>query len=186
MMLKPNLFRLLVLPAVLALAMIGRAPAQPITIEIAGATEAAIPIAVVPFHVLGNAAPPQDVAAIIAGNLQRSGMFEPLASSDMLSRPARMEDVQFAQWRALGVDYLVIGSIQPHAGGSYQLRFELLDVYKNSRLQAKAYRVPATALRDLAHNISDLIYEAITGDPGALPRSSTSPNPGTATSAATS
>jgi len=93
MMLKPNLFRLLVLPAVLALAMIGRAPAQPITIEIAGATEAAIPIAVVPFHVLGNAAPPQDVAAIIAGNLQRSGMFEPLASSDMLSRPARMEDV---------------------------------------------------------------------------------------------
>ncbi len=168
MMLKPNLFRLLVLPAVLALAMIGRAPAQPITIEIAGATEAAIPIAVVPFHVLGNAAPPQDVAAIIAGNLQRSGMFEPLASSDMLSRPARMEDVQFAQWRALGVDYLVIGSIQPHAGGSYQLRFELLDVYKNSRLQAKAYRVPATALRDLAHNISDLIYEAITGDPGAF------------------
>lgn len=162
-------YHLLFILLLSALALSGRAIAQPITIEITGAAESAIPIAVVPFQVTDNAAPPpQDVAAIISNNLHRSGKFAPLATADMLSRPARMDQVQFPQWRALGVDALVVGSIQPLQAGDYQLRFELLDTYRNSRMLEKAYRVPASALRDLAHNISDLIYEAITGEPGAF------------------
>jgi TolB protein len=169
MMLKQTPTRLFALLLLAALTLTGRATAQPITIEITGASEAAIPIAVVPFRVAGNSAPPsQDVAGIITNNLRRSGQFEPIATSDMLSRPSRLDEVQFPQWRALGVDNLVIGSIQPLAGGDYQLRFELLDVYKGSRLLEKTYRVSANSLRDLGHNISDLIYQAITGQPGAF------------------
>lgn len=168
-MLKQTSIRLFALLLLISLALVGRAGAQPITIEITGAAEAAIPIAVVPFRLSGNAAPPsQDVAGIITANLRRSGQFEPIATSDMLARPSRLDEVQFPQWRALGVDNLVIGNIQPLAGGDYQLRFELLDVYKGSQLLEKAYRVPANSLRDLAHNISDLIYQAITGQPGAF------------------
>src|SRR5690625_3094413 len=166
---KHPFYRLLSILLLSLLALTSRAMAQPITIEITGASESAIPIAVVPFQVTGNApAPPQDVAAIVSANLRRSGKFAPLATSDMLSRPARMDQVQFPQWRALGIDALVIGSIQPTSTGDYQLRFELLDTYRNSRMLEKAYRVPASALRDLAHNISDLIYEAITGQAGAF------------------
>jgi TolB protein len=166
---KHSFYRLFSILLLGALALTGRATAQPITIEITGASESAIPIAIVPFQVTGNAAaPPQDVAAIISANLQRSGKFAPLAAGDMLSRPARLDQVQFPQWRALGVDALVVGSIQPMSTGDYQLRFELLDTYRNSRMLEKAYRVPASALRDLAHNISDLIYEAITGQAGAF------------------
>ena len=167
-MLKQTSKRLFILMLLVAVAGVGPAAAQPITIEITGAAEAAIPIAVVPFRVSGNAPPPEDVAAIIAANLRRTGQFEPLATGDMLSRPSRFDEVQFPQWRALGVDNLVIGSIQPLASGDYQLRFELLDVYKSSKLLEKAYRVPSASLRDLAHNISDLIYQAITGTPGAF------------------
>src|SRR5690606_38619679 len=167
-MLKQTSKRLFILMLLVAVAGVGPAAAQPITIEITGAAEAAIPIAVVPFRVSGNAPPPEDVAAIIAANLRRTGQFEPLATGDMLSRPSRFDEVQFPQWRALGVDNLVIGSIQPLASGDYQLRFELLDVYKSSQLLDKAYRVPSASLRDLAHNISDLIYQAITGTPGAF------------------
>jgi len=166
---KHPFYRLLSILLLSLLALTSRAMAQPITIEITGASESAIPIAIVPFQVTGNApAPPQDVAAIVSANLRRSGKFAPLATSDMLSRPARMDQVQFPQWRALGVDALVVGSIQPMSTGDYQLRFELLDTYRNSRMLEKAYRVSASALRDLAHNISDLIYEAITGQTGAF------------------
>lgn len=166
---KHPFYRLFTIVLLGAAALLGHAAAQPITIEITGASESAIPIAIVPFQVADNAdAPPQDVAAIISSNLRRSGQFAPLATSDMLSRPSRMDQVQFPQWRALGIDALVIGSIQPTSTGDYQLRFELLDTYRNSRMLEKAYRVPASALRDLAHNISDLIYEAITGQAGAF------------------
>jgi TolB protein len=168
-MLRKVCSRLLALPLIAALALAELAVAAPITIDIRGAAESALPIAVVPFRMEGNAAPPpHDVAGIITSNLQRSGKFEPIAATDMLSRPSRMEEVQFQQWRALGVDNLVVGSIQPAGPNDYQVRFELLDVYKNGRLLEKAYRVPANSLRDLAHNISDLVYEAITGQPGAF------------------
>jgi TolB protein len=166
-MLRETAARLLV-PCALAATMM-QAAAAPITVEINRGVEAAIPIAVVPFRVTANAAPPpQDVAGIITDDLRRSGTFEPIATSDMLSRPARLEDVQFQQWRALGVDHLVVGSVQPLGADVYKLQVELLDVYRNSRLLEKAYRVPASALRDLGHNLSDLIYQAITGEPGAF------------------
>lgn len=168
MKLMTHRFRRSLLSLLGALVLTSNAHAAPITIEITGASEAALPIAVVPFALGSGANPPDDVAKIVSDNLARSGKFEPIATRDMLSRPSRLADVQFQQWRALGVDNLVVGSVQPMAGGDYQVHFELLDVYKNSQLLNKTYRVPGRSLRDLAHNISDLIYEAITGQAGAF------------------
>ncbi len=157
----------------LSLALLGLAvalnPARAaINIDITQGAEAAIPIAVVPFTLEGPALPPQDIAGIVANDLRRSGKFEPLPTSDMLSRPSRLEEVQFQQWKALGVDAMVIGSVQPLGGGEYQVRFELLDTYKNSRILGKLYRVPGSSLRALAHSIADQVYEALTGQAGAF------------------
>ncbi|KAB7628282.1 Tol-Pal system beta propeller repeat protein TolB [Alkalilimnicola sp. S0819] len=143
------------------------ASAQALEIRITGGSEGALPIAIVPFGVEGTA-PEENLAAIIRGNLERSGRFEPLPSSDFLERPQRLEDVTFPNWRAIGADNLLIGRLRELNGGRYELTYELLDSYRGERLGGKRYRVEPQALRTLAHRISDDIYATLIGRPGVF------------------
>ena len=54
-----------------------------LTIEITKGSDSALPIAVVPFANKGGAALPHDIARIVANDLQRSGVFETLSTSNM-------------------------------------------------------------------------------------------------------
>ena len=147
-------------------------PAQTValTIEITQGAVGALPIAVVPFAWEGDTAqaPPQDVAAIVAADLGRSGRFQPLPASDMLSRPSTLQAVDFRDWRALNMENLVIGRIRPNGPGGYLVIFQLFDVYRGE--QITGYSVPTTAagLRTTAHQIADILYETLTGEPGAF------------------
>ena len=160
--------RLLIQALTLTLLLIPLAAAAELRIQITGGAERAVPIAVIPFLLESDSkAPSDDVAEIISNNLRRSGKFDPLARRDLIDRPHRMQEVRFQQWRALGIDNLITGTLKQNADGSYDLRFELLDVYTNALLAGRRYRVQEAALRSLAHSISDLIYETLTGLPGA-------------------
>lgn len=142
-------------------------PAQAVlTIKITKGEERALPIAVVPFGDPVGA--PVDVAAVVAADLDRSGRFAPLPAGDMPARPTEIGEVNFADWRLLGMESLVVGRITPTAAGDYDIEFRLLDVYRGSQLAG--YRVPARAadLRMTAHQIADIIYEKLTGQPGAF------------------
>jgi TolB protein len=134
-----------------------------LTIEITQGAQGALPIAVVPF---GGSAP-EDIAAIVASDLKRSGRFAPLAQSSMLARPHAASEVDYRDWRALKQESLVVGQVST-SGGNYEIRFELLDVYKGT--QIAGYRLTSSArdLRPTAHHIADLIYEALTGEKGAF------------------
>jgi TolB protein len=140
-----------------------------LTIEITQGMEGAVPIAVVPFGTgAGGAAPPEDVSAIIAADLARSGRFAPVPENNLIARPVDIGDVRFQDWRTLGVENLVIGRIQPAGAGQYRIQFRLFDVFRGR--QITGYSLPATTdrMRYVAHRISDLIYEALTGQPGAF------------------
>lgn len=142
-----------------------------LTIEITEGVEGAFPIAVVPFEWTGNPAQPpgQSVGEIVAADLQRSGRFKTLSDvSDMLSRPSSPDEVDFRDWRALQQENLVIGKITPNGPGGYNVRFQLFDVYKGEQLIG--YNIPTTEkdLRSVAHHVADLIYETLTGTPGAF------------------
>jgi TolB protein len=139
-----------------------------LTIEITEGVDGALPIAVVPFSWQGSGAPPEDVAAVISADLQRSGRFKSLPREDMLSRPASVNGIEFKDWRALGIENLVIGQIQSQGAGGYQIQFQLLDVFRGEQLTG--YTIPTTApnLRTTAHRIADLIYEKLLGVPGAF------------------
>ncbi len=136
-----------------------------LTIEINQGVEGAVPIAVVPFAGQGL---PEDVSAIIAADLQRSGRFAPLPANDLLSRPTEPAQVNFRDWRVLGADSLVIGAVEATGPDSYNIRFHLFDVLRGGQLIG--YTVPATRaqLRRVAHQIADQIYEALTGERGAF------------------
>ncbi len=139
-----------------------------LTIEITQGVSGASPIAIVPFAWVGNGAPPQHMHAIVAADLQRSGFFQPLPEQDLVARPHDAKQVNYTNWRALNVDHLVVGRMQAMPDDTYQIQFQLLDVYKQTQLAGYSFRSRKADLRRTAHQISDIIYKTITGQPGAF------------------
>ena len=124
-------------------------------------------IAVVPFEWQGSQ-PPTDVAQVVASNLERSGLFAPIPVSDLPSTPSDASEVNFRDWRLIGAPSLVIGSVETDTAGEFVVRFRLFDVNAASQALGFEFTVPATKLRNIAHRISDLIFEHLTGVPGAF------------------
>ncbi len=153
---------------ILLAAWLGRASAEPLTIEITQGTEGALPIAVVPFGWSGPGAVPEDLAAIVGADLSRSGRFRVLDRADLLSHPETGADVDFRDWRVLGIEDLVVGQLQPQGADSYVARFQLLDVFRGQQITGYALPTGARDLRSTAHRIADMIYKALTGEPGAF------------------
>lgn len=174
--------RIPVSPALLLLACLWSSAAQAVLdIHITQGVEGGIPVAVVPFQWTGQGALPQDISQIVSDDLRRSGRFELKPQSDFLEMPHHGSEVDFEKWRAIGVENLVVGSVKPNAsGGGYVVQFQLFDIFKPGSLspdrptyrlkQLAGYSLPTTAqrMRDTAHFISDVIYENLTGEPGAF------------------
>ena len=139
-----------------------------LTIDITQGSEGAEPIAVVPFEWIGEGTAPVRGKDIIAADLQRSGQFSPLPNKDLLSRPHDGKQVNYQTWRALNISYLVVGRIQGLSDGSFQVQFQLLDVYKGHQLAGYSIRSSKSGLRRTSHHISDIIYKTITGEEGAF------------------
>jgi TolB protein len=140
-----------------------------LTIEITQGMDGAVPVAVVPFGTGANRyTPPEDVSAIIAADLARSGRFAPLPVQNLIARPVEIGDVRFQDWRTLGVENLVIGKVEPYGDGQYRVQFRLFDVFRGRQITGYSLPAPADGLRYVAHRISDIIYEALTGQPGAF------------------
>lgn len=139
-----------------------------LTIEITQGAEGAQPIAIVPFAWKGKGERPLSLKSIIAADLQRSGQFAPLAERDLISKPHSGSEVKYKTWRALNVGYLVVGSITRLQDDSFQVQFQLLDVFKGRQLAGYSIRSLNSGLRRTAHHISDIVYKTITGEEGAF------------------
>ncbi len=144
-------------------------------IDITQGIDDALPIAVVPFKWLGTAPTrgasipaPEDIAAIVESDLRRSGRFAPIPKRDLVGRPSHGSEVNYTAWRALGVDNLIVGHIAPLVDGTYEVQFQLLDMFKAEQLVGYKIRSRRSNLRRTAHQISDLIYEALMGVKGAF------------------
>lgn len=138
-----------------------------LTIEITRGVETGTPIAIVPFSWDGSVKLPQNVSDVIEADLARSGRFAVLPRKDFISLPHEEKDVVFKDWRILKAEALVIGSIHLVAPGKFQVQFRLYDVFKETQIAGFRYTIGADMLRSAAHQISDIIYEKITGEPGA-------------------
>ncbi len=142
---------------------------QGLEIDIVGGSAAALPIAVVPMPYQGNGTPPQtDVAQVITADLNRSGQFRSLPQGDIIERPTRGSEVNYPTWRALNQDYLLVGRVVDAADGGYRVEYELFDVATQQRLLGFAMTARSNAMRDVAHQISDAVYEKILGVRGAF------------------
>ncbi|MFC7300699.1 Tol-Pal system beta propeller repeat protein TolB [Cognatiluteimonas weifangensis] len=164
-----RLVPLLLLVAALLLPLTAAAQEQGLEIDIVGGNAAALPIAVVPMPYQGAAAMPgTDVAAVVRADLDRSGQFRSLPERDLVERPTRGSEVNYPTWRLLKQDFLVVGRVLDAGAGSYRVEYELFDVARQQRLLGFALTARSNALRDVAHQIADAIYEKVLGVRGAF------------------
>lgn len=142
--------------------------AAELSIEITRGADNPTSIAVVPFGATPGLLPPTAIDAVISANLQRSGLFAPMKVSDMIAQPHEQSQVFYNDWRLLGTDYLVIGRMSRDAAGLYRVQFDLIDVLRQSLLLQETVNGTENQLRDIAHYISDKVYEKLTGVRGAF------------------
>jgi TolB protein len=120
-----------------------------------------IKIAVVPFAWNGGRIP-EDIAAIMRSDFRFSGQFEAIAPERMLALPRNESEIHYRDWKILGAEYLLIGTLT-FQEGRYYANYELFDVVREKRVTALASVNGAEAnLRDIAHKISDETYQKIT------------------------
>jgi TolB protein len=160
-------FRAALLASLLLLPLLATAQLR---IEIIDGVEGAMPIAVVPFAWDSQMPEPASpVHEIISANLARSGLFEPMAEDGMIERPTRPQEVRFGTWRLLRVDHIVIGRVIDAPDGiGQEIEYHLLDVHSGRILLSQALPVAPGDLRFGAHRVTDAVYEALIGVPGAF------------------
>ena len=124
-------------------------------------------VAVAPMVMSGNQLA-EDISAIIESDLQRSGLFKTIPRGNMLAFPTDPEDVYFRDWRLLGGEYLIVGSVIAVQQGGIELSFSLLDVNAQKTVFKHSVKGSTSQLRDLAHLASDKVYKEITGIRGAF------------------
>ncbi len=133
-----------------------------LTIEIIGAGERQMPIAIVPFA--GDQKLAQSIVEVVAADLARTGLFRLVDPAGR--RPHEPSEVVYADWS--GVEALVIGSVTVQKNGRVEVKFHLLDAVKRTELIAQAVSAKDDQVRAIAHRIADLIYEKLTGDAGVF------------------
>ncbi|HCF72672.1 MAG TPA: Tol-Pal system protein TolB, partial [Gammaproteobacteria bacterium] len=152
----------------LLMSLVGLNAMAVLTIEITEGGDSGIPIAVVPFEFEGGQKPEQGLRSVIAADLHRSGRFELLPTGDFLSRPGHPDQVRFKDWRLIKAEALAVGQISQSGDDRYDVTFHLFDVFKEKQLAGYRWSVQGSQMREVAHQISDHIYQAMTGVPGAF------------------
>jgi len=135
-----------------------------LSIEIIGAGEHQIPVAIVPFG--GDSKLAQAINDVVVGDLQRSGLFrlvDPTGKS-----PHELAEVSYPDWQVRGADALAIGKVGLLNNGRIEASFRLLDVVKQAQLVGQSVSANDDQVRAVGHRISDLIYEKLTGDKGVF------------------
>jgi TolB protein len=156
---------LAVLTSVLLAVSASSALAQ-LTIEISQGADDPTAIAVVPFAWQGAGTAPEDLAAVVDGDLARSGQFAPIARTDMLGQPSTEAEIFYQDWRSLNTEYVLIGRVSNP--GQLRVDYELFDVLRQTKILSGYEAGSASDARMLAHRVADAIYEKLTGVPGAF------------------
>lgn len=146
------------------------------------------PIGVVPFKYIGVGQAPGDISDVIAADLRRSGKFNPIATINMPQKPSKDGEVDYGAWAQEGIEAIVVGQIEQQTGGRYLVSYELIDVLRGQLtggqtqmlsngklvnnqdhiLDARQTVITDDSFRRYGHRISDVVYEALTGERGAF------------------
>lgn len=131
-----------------------------IDLSIGQGTVAAKPIAVVPFS--GNSGEDK-IDYIVSSDLNQSGVFAPVSPQTYRMRPTSVAQIDYQQFRQLGVAYVVVGQLRQSV-----IHFALADVFQRQLVGRYKVALPNGSLRLGSHQVSDLILQKLTGTRGAF------------------
>jgi len=128
-----------------------------------------IPIAILPFA--GDSAETshtgRDIAQVVTQDLERSGLFRVLDVRALEGTQPLLDGVpQFADWRPMNAQALVVGRTTRLPDGRLRVEFRLWDVFAEQQLEGLGYNTAPANWRRIAHIIADAIYKRITGEEG--------------------
>ena len=138
--------------------------AAQIEVDINSGAVKPLPIAVPAFSGATRGA---EIAQVITGNLERSGLFQPLNVSGVADK---LTDVnvqpRFPDWQATGAQALINGQVTVGPDGGLRVDFRLWDVFSQQQLLGLQFSSTPDNWRRVAHKISDAVYERLTGEKG--------------------
>lgn len=107
-----------------------------------------------------------DIAQVITGNLERSGLFAPIPPAAHIEKTLDVNvQPRFPDWKVINAQALVNGQVTVE-GGRLTVNFRLWDVYSEQQLLGLQFTSTPENWRRVAHKISDAVYERLTGEKG--------------------
>jgi TolB protein len=144
-------------------------------LELTQGVNGALPIAIVPFANQTDSVPGNTtLSQVISNDLQNSGEFSVKTGGMLSQQPTSLAAIQPAYWQKQGINDVVVGQVQQTGGDRFLVSFQLADVNalganKNSAaLLSQTFSTNRNGLRQLAHHISDMIYQKLTGVRGVF------------------
>ena len=138
----------------------------PIEVEVNDANLRPRPIAVPPF-ISDDPQLGQEVAGIIAADLESSGLFQPIDPRSFIERISDSNAApRFADWRSIGAEGLVVGRVGRTGDGRIRAEFRLWDVVLGKQLTGQQLATSAQSWRRIAHIVADQVWEKLTLEKG--------------------
>ena len=132
-------------------------------LEVTQGTDDPYRVALVTFN--GDAKIVNEINSVIRNNLIRSGEFNIFEDDDLLSVPKNDNEIIYNDFKILNIDYLVFGEVFID-GNSNSVEYKVFDIKRGTQVRnSTVFGIP-NRNRQLAHYVSDGIYEEITGIKG--------------------
>ncbi len=108
-----------------------------------------------------------NVAAVIAADLKRSGLFAPVDKGAFIQKitnpdqPPRFED-----WKVINAQVLITGRVTKESDGRLRAEFRMWDTFGGQQIVGQQFYTQPENWRRVSHIIADAIYEKLTGEKG--------------------
>jgi TolB protein len=134
-----------------------------LTIDMTKPSFQPVPIAIVDFA--GDPMGAQ-IAEVIRNDLQNCGLFRSIPPGSFIERNVNVSAApNFADWRGIGAQGLVVGQIS-QVGGNIKVDFRLWDVVVGQQATGLSFTSQPSNWRRLGHIIADAVYKRVTGEEG--------------------
>ena len=156
--------------ATLAAGILASGPAAAlVSLDVTQGNVAPLPIAIPNFigGSEGDAQLAADISGVVAADLKRSGLFQPLDPASFIEKITRADQVpRFQDWTVINAQALVTGGVTRQPDGRLKAEFRLWDIYAGQQMAGQQFFTSPDNWRRVAHIIADAIYERLTGDTG--------------------
>ncbi|MGE0339750.1 MAG: Tol-Pal system beta propeller repeat protein TolB [Xanthobacteraceae bacterium] len=137
-------------------------------VDITRGTVQPLPIAITEFvGGQGEQDTGRGISGVITNNLRRSGLFAPVDPAAFIERINNIDVApRFQDWRVINAQTLVTGRVIRQGDGRFSVAFRLWDISAGQYMIGQQFLTQPENWRRIAHIISDLIYQRLTGEKG--------------------